>query len=104
MLRKAAPLGRCISCAHMTLRDHPGTTTDKSRSAAEAMAKLGMGRCLQGDHFRFVSITREHGCTQHQATDPLQVERRERWLQKQDMERALARERGAWRADEQDAA
>lgn len=95
---------RCISCAHMTLRDHPGTTTDKSRKAAEELAKLGMGRCLHGDHFLFVSVTRERACTRHEPAEQLQVARREKWLQHQDMQHALARERGAWRADEQDAA
>lgn len=55
----------CSTCTRFTMGEHPGTTDEKSKRSAARMARMGMGRCLVGDHFRFLNPSRKHNCARY---------------------------------------
>lgn len=72
---------QCVCCRHLTFREHPGTTVEGGTKIAKEMAKRhGIGRCLQGDHFRFLSPTRPRECEHFAAANDEQVSQRLAWL------------------------
>lgn len=74
-------MSQCIDCAHYTLRDHAGTTNDKSRKAAQTFAvHHGFGRCAIGDAWRFLSPEHDRDCTRHHQADPAVTQQRRTWL------------------------
>jgi hypothetical protein len=62
----------CGTCARYTLGAHPDTHDDKSARAATAMAKQGLGRCLVGAHYRFLTPTNQRSCARHTPGTPQQ--------------------------------
>lgn len=74
-------MAQCISCIHFTLRDHPGTTNDKSKKAAQSMAtRSGFGRCAIGPAWRFLSPEQQRECKRHEAAESTTTEQRRTWL------------------------
>lgn len=73
---------RCIECEHMTWRPHPDTMHPKSKEAAAKLTRtMGYVRCLQGDHFRFLSPQFPRQCKTHTPASADAVAKRVAWLQ-----------------------
>lgn len=71
----------CITCNHFTLRDHPGTSDDFARKAANRLAtKSGFGGCLKGTAWHFLSPLHERQCRKHQPADEAVSAQRKAWL------------------------
>ena len=71
----------CITCNHFTLRDHPGTSDDFARKAANRLAtKSGFGRCLKGTAWHFLSPLHERQCAKFNPTEPAIANQRAQWL------------------------
>lgn len=64
----------------MTLRTHPNDGDDKSRRAAQDMAKSGFVRCIKGPAWRFLSPQFERDCKKHEPADQATTDKRKAWL------------------------